>query len=320
MTLDSATPRSRRAILAAAAGAAAATVVGAIARPSTVAAANGATGDIIHTGDTYSGVTAQTTLGNQANNNTVLWVASNPDGGFGGGIAVVGHSDTSIGVAGWSGVAPFPAGSYGVHGAADTGTGVKGQSNTGIGVVGYSSGGSGVAGQSGAVSGIGVSGTSGTGAGIYGSTNSGRGVHGYASAQGGIGVRGESNASDTPAVVARSLGNSTGVLGFSGSGAVPVAHARTGVYGRASQDTSSKGVWGFSAKGHGVHGESGTGYAGYFDGKIFTTKFHEMQEIPVPAAPTTNKARLFLRDNGSGKTQLCVRFSSGAVQVLSTQP
>jgi archaellum biogenesis ATPase FlaH len=29
---------------------------------------------------------------------------------------------------------------------------------------------------------------------------------------------------------------------------------------------------------------------------------------------------LFAKDNGSGKTQLCVRFSSGAVQVIATQP
>lgn len=39
-----------------------------------------------------------------------------------------------------------------------------------------------------------------------------------------------------------------------------------------------------------------------------------------PAAPATNTARLYLRDNGSGKTQLCIRFNTGAVQVLATQP
>lgn len=38
-----------------------------------------------------------------------------------------------------------------------------------------------------------------------------------------------------------------------------------------------------------------------------------------PAA-VTDGAILFSRDNGSGKTQLCVRFATGAVQVLSTQP
>lgn len=37
-------------------------------------------------------------------------------------------------------------------------------------------------------------------------------------------------------------------------------------------------------------------------------------------APEANSAVFYARDNGSGKTQFCVRFSSGAVQVLATQP
>lgn len=39
-----------------------------------------------------------------------------------------------------------------------------------------------------------------------------------------------------------------------------------------------------------------------------------------PAAPSANQARLFARDNGSGKTQLCIRFATGAVQVIATEP
>lgn len=39
-----------------------------------------------------------------------------------------------------------------------------------------------------------------------------------------------------------------------------------------------------------------------------------------PAAPAANQARLYSRDNGSGKTQIVARFSSGAVQVMATQP
>ena len=45
-----------------------------------------------------------------------------------------------------------------------------------------------------------------------------------------------------------------------------------------------------------------------------------MTEITAPSAPGANKARLFLKDNGSGKTQLCVRFNTGVIQVLATQP
>lgn len=38
------------------------------------------------------------------------------------------------------------------------------------------------------------------------------------------------------------------------------------------------------------------------------------------AAGATNTARFYCRDNGAGKTQLCVRFNTGAVQVLATEP
>lgn len=43
-------------------------------------------------------------------------------------------------------------------------------------------------------------------------------------------------------------------------------------------------------------------------------------EISDPAAPSANTGVLYFRDNGSGKTQLCVRFPTGAVQVVATQP
>jgi hypothetical protein len=38
------------------------------------------------------------------------------------------------------------------------------------------------------------------------------------------------------------------------------------------------------------------------------------------SAPVANRARLFVRDNGAGKTQLCVRFHTGVVKVLATEP
>jgi hypothetical protein len=46
----------------------------------------------------------------------------------------------------------------------------------------------------------------------------------------------------------------------------------------------------------------------------------ELGEVAAPSAPAANKGRLFLRDNGSGKTQLCIIFNTGAVQVIATQP
>lgn len=46
----------------------------------------------------------------------------------------------------------------------------------------------------------------------------------------------------------------------------------------------------------------------------------ELEEIADPAAPTSNHARLYSRDDGAGKTQLVVRFPTGAVQVIATEP
>ena len=46
----------------------------------------------------------------------------------------------------------------------------------------------------------------------------------------------------------------------------------------------------------------------------------EFVEMTAPAAGAADSARLFVQDNGSGKTQLCVQFATGAVQVIATQP
>jgi hypothetical protein len=45
-----------------------------------------------------------------------------------------------------------------------------------------------------------------------------------------------------------------------------------------------------------------------------------LTEITDPSAPATNNAAVYVRDNGSGKTQLVVRFPTGAIQVISTEP
>lgn len=53
---------------------------------------------------------------------------------------------------------------------------------------------------------------------------------------------------------------------------------------------------------------------------VFGAFFGEYGEIADPAAPATNNARLYAKDNGAGKTQLAVRFPTGAVQILATEP
>jgi len=77
------------------------------------------------------------------------------------------------------------------------------------------------------------------------------------------------------------------------------------------------GVVGASTSGHGVHGSSDTGWAGYFDGRVFTNRFVELAEIANPSAPGSNRARLFIRDR-DGKTQLCVRFHNGTIRVVAS--
>lgn len=53
---------------------------------------------------------------------------------------------------------------------------------------------------------------------------------------------------------------------------------------------------------------------------IYLSTFLEGVEIADPAAPAANRARVYVRDNGAAKTQLVVRFPTGAVQVIATEP
>lgn len=46
----------------------------------------------------------------------------------------------------------------------------------------------------------------------------------------------------------------------------------------------------------------------------------EFQEIGDPGSAVANGARLCTRDNGAGKTQLIVKFATGVVQVIATEP
>jgi hypothetical protein len=109
--------------------------------------------------------------------------------------------------------------------------------------------------------GVAVQATSGSGAGVVGFCTSNAGVIGGSTSS--VGVRGDSSsfigvwgASGGTGTVGQSSGNNTGVHGHSGSGALPAAKAKTGVYGYANQDNVSKGVHGDSPSGYGVYGTS----------------------------------------------------------------
>lgn len=49
------------------------------------------------------------------------------------------------------------------------------------------------------------------------------------------------------------------------------------------------------------------------------TKYVELDEVTDPAAPSANKARLYVKDDGTGDTQLAVRFASGSPLIIKTQ-
>lgn len=55
-------------------------------------------------------------------------------------------------------------------------------------------------------------------------------------------------------------------------------------------------------------------------GIVEIKNYIEGTEIADPGVSAADKGRLYFRDNGAGKTQLVVVFSSGAVQVLATEP
>ena len=69
----------------------------------------------------------------------------------------------------------------------------------------------------------------------------------------------------------------------------------------------------------GIRGHCASGYVGYFEGRVDTNAFYELGDVANPASPLANRARLFVRDNGAGKTQLCVRFRTGGVHIIKTE-
>jgi hypothetical protein len=51
----------------------------------------------------------------------------------------------------------------------------------------------------------------------------------------------------------------------------------------------------------------------------FNQGYLQLTEIQPPTPPSRKQARLFLADNGKGKTQLCIRFATGPVRVLASE-
>lgn len=80
-----------------------------------------------------------------------------------------------------------------------------------------------------------------------------------------------------------------------------------------------------------LDGIGSSAYFGWVGGAILTdrrfstpgldcSQYLDITEMSAPAAPAANTARLYVEDNGSGKTRLMVLFPTGAAQVLATEP
>lgn len=142
-----------------------------------------------------------------------------------------------------------------------------------------------------------------------------------------IGVKGTATGSSGSALTAIGVQGTGDHIGVNGRAPIGVVGSGDdlGVLGSGSmngvigQSDSGTGVSGSSHFGRAVHGTTTRGWAGYFEGPVFGNRYVELSEIGVPAHPPANRARLFLRDSGSGKTQLCVRFATGSTKVLAQE-
>jgi hypothetical protein len=316
--------RSRRALLAAALGGVGAWAASAIGRPSRVLAS---AGDNLILGEANDSGPAQTTLSTYALGASFTLKSTNDSAG-------------ATGIFGWA-ASSGPNRTRGVYGRSDSPAGIGVQGNQaaiahGSGAAVQALGGQnhGLDASTAHVDAFAVqavhsaSGVAINGQGLVG-------VKGVANAAYGIGVQGQAT-TGSGTIGVRGDGRVTGVYGEAtlggGSGVIGIASATSasgglssGVYG-STESTTGMGVRAESLAGTGVNygiramTSSPDGYAGHFTGRVFTTSFYELAEIADPAAPSANRARLFARDNGSSKTELCVRFPSGAVQVLATEP
>lgn len=247
MAIDTVSPRSRRALLAAAIGAGAATVASALGRPMPARAADGNT---VVVGGEYASSSVTKIHNTTTNGDTGIWGASEAGPG------ILGSSTSSTGVHGESntgyGVFAYTASGVALRAEAASGVGLEAKSSNSVAVIGESAGYWGVFGK--CASGVGVVGESAISTGVMGAvSSSGTGVYGQSPE---IGIDGRGGT-----VGVRGRGISTGVHGFSGpiDTPPPPPPTKTGVYGHATQDVNSRGVFGQSTAGRGVNGIASSG-------------------------------------------------------------
>jgi hypothetical protein len=141
---------------------------------------------------------------------------------------------------------------------------------------------------------------------------------------GGTGIHGESKSGR--AVVGISGPQGTGVHGYSASNVGVFAGTDTGVCVNArAAGNGSIALFGDARGTNSIallaFGPSQLDGDVAIVGRLIVTDPTSLgQTSASQAAPSSGQVRLFARDNGRGKTQLCVQFASGEVQIVATEP
>ncbi|MBX5461473.1 MAG: hypothetical protein IRZ28_10335 [Steroidobacteraceae bacterium] len=111
------------------------------------------------------------------------------------------------------------------------------------------------------------------------------------------------------------------------AGAVQLANAANGVAGTLSgvlwSIVAQNDVVGLAVKASSAHSvalQQWLNNAGTVLAAIGPTGYLEMLEQTDPAAPGANRGRIYIKNNGSGKSQLVVKFASGAIVTIATDP
>ena len=286
MTVDTAVPRSRRALLAAAAGGVAALAAAALGRP---LPARGAAGSPLIMGSTTNSAGTSNTSLTTSSTGTALLVTQNGTGTALRGSAVGPGSIAGFFTAGnGTGISGVTANSssYGVfgsnNGAVGTGGAIRADGNQNHGLVGTSDNAdrNGVKGQA-------------PGTGVYGEATSGSGetagVLGVAYSDGvSAGVLGIGTVN---AYGVRGVSDVFGVVGESSSPSGWGMYAHSDNIGIMADSPSEEAVYGNSSSGFAVYGSTATGVAGWFDGPVhvsgFLTKSGGGFKIDHPVEPAT---------------------------------
>jgi hypothetical protein len=124
-----------------------------------------------------------------------------------------------------------------------------------------------------------ISGTCAAGRGVAGFSKSWQGVYGHSVTQAGVvgeserfdGVFGRSRSGQHAGTTGINNGGGMGVFGTSGINERGDVTDSGGVGVRGAGGGAANGVEGFSDTGHAIHGASGNGLAGFFDGKVEIT-------------------------------------------------